>query len=576
MYYYSTDKNVQMLVYLMKKYGVRKVVISPGATHIGIIASLQGDSYFELYSEVDERNAAYMATGLAMESGEPVAVMCTGATASRNYLPAMSEAYYRKLPILAITGAQDDSNADNLIPQYINRSQAPVDSVVYSVRLQEIKDKRDEWDCNLKINRALRNLTRRGGGPVHINLNCNQIGNLSCKELPKTRFIECFTIEDELPVIDVNKRIAITVGGHKPWNDEFTKLVDEFCEKYNSVVFVDHSSNYRGKYRVLPTMVSSQERYESPIFDIDLLVHIGEQSGDYYTFYKFDKAKSVWRVSPDGEMRDTFHHLTKVFEMSENSFFKHYVEKNSGIKEAKDSYMKECLDEVKSIENALPQLPFSNISVAHFIAENMPEDSAVHLGVSNTQRAWTFFELPNVNISTANVGCRGIDGAISSAIGMSLANPNKLHFCILGDLTFFYNMNALGNRSINSNLRILLINNGSGAEFQMYSHAGRKLLQDDVNSYVAAAGHFSAKSKDLVKAFSKNLGFEYLRATNEEELMRACEIFLDKNKREAPVLLEVFTECNNESEALHIIRNIRVEDTAGLMKKVLKRVQRTN
>lgn len=576
MHYYSTDKNIQMLVYLMKKYGIKKVVISPGATHIGFIASLQCDPYFELYSEVDERNAAYIATGLAMESGEVVALTCTGATASRNYLPALSEAYYRKLPILAITGAQDDSNAENLIPQYINRSQAPIDSIVCSVKLQEIKDKRDEWDCNLKINRALHALTSKGGGPVHINLNCNQIGNLSCKELPETRYIESFTMEDKLPLIDVKGKIAITVGGHKPWSDELTKLVDTFCEKYNSVVFVDHSSNYRGEYRVLPTMVSSQEKYDSPIFDIELLIHIGEQSGDYYTFYEFSKAKNVWRVSLDGEMRDTFHHLKKVFEMSEKNFFKYYVEQECEVETSKISYIEECKKEIKSIEEALPELPFSNISVAQYISTNMPENSAVHFGVSNTQRAWTFFELPHVDISTANVGCRGIDGAVSAAIGMSLVDLNKIHFCILGDLTFFYNMNALGNRSINTNLRILLINNGSGAEFHMYSHMGRKLLQDDVNNFVAASGHFSAKSPNLVKAFSENLGFEYLRATNEQELKDACKIYLDGKKREAPVLLEVFTDCNNESRALEIIRNIRMEDTKGLVKKVLKRVQRGN
>ena len=92
-YYYTAEKNVQMLVYLMKAHGVRKVIASPGTTNVTFVASLQQDPYFEIYSAADERSAAYMAWGLAAESGEPVAISCTGATASRNYIPGLTEAY---------------------------------------------------------------------------------------------------------------------------------------------------------------------------------------------------------------------------------------------------------------------------------------------------------------------------------------------------------------------------------------------------------------------------------------------------------------------------------------------------
>lgn len=576
MYYYSTDRNIQMLLYLMKAHGIRKVVISPGTTHIGLIASWQHDPYFEIYSEIDERNAAYIATGLAMESGEPVAIACTGATASRNYLPGLSEAYYRKLPILAITGAQDDSNAGNLIPQYIDRSQHPVDVVTCSVQLQQIKDERDEWNCNLKINKALLALKRRGNGPVHINLTCNSIGNLSSRELPETRVIQRYTYEDTLPQIKNEGRIAISVGGHKPWTKELTTIVDIFCEKYNAVVFVDHSSNYHGKYRILPTLVSSQENYDSPIFDIDLLIHIGEQSGDYYTFYKLGEVKQVWRVGMDGELRDTFRHLKNVFEMSENYFFNYYINNYTGCEEnKKNTYYNECYGEVEKMKSLLPDLPFSNISIAQYVTAHMPEHSIVHLGVSNTQRAWTFFEFPFADISTANVGCRGIDGALPSVLGMSLAAPDKLHFCILGDLTFFYSMNALGSREINTNLRILLVNNGSGAEFKLYTHSGIQLMENDVNPFVAAAGHFSAKSKNLVRAYCENLCFEYLTASDKNQLESACEIYLDEKPREKPVILEVFTDCGMESEALRLIRNIKKGKTnqEGFLKKTWRHIK---
>ena len=100
---YSNEKNVLLMVALLKAHGIRKVVASPGTTNITFVASLTHDPFFQVYSSVDERSAAYMACGMADESGEPVVISCTGATASRNYFPGLTEAYYRKLPILAIT-----------------------------------------------------------------------------------------------------------------------------------------------------------------------------------------------------------------------------------------------------------------------------------------------------------------------------------------------------------------------------------------------------------------------------------------------------------------------------------------
>lgn len=564
-YYYSSDKNIQMLIYLLKENNIRKVIVSPGATHIAFIGSLQQDPFFELYSAVDERGAAYMACGLAFESNEPVVITCTGATASRNYMPALTEAFYRKIPILAITAAQDDSNSGQLIPQYVDRTQQPNDLVKLSVSLQEIKDERDEWDCNLKINKALLELRHNGGGPVHINLNCNTIKSLNVKELPKTRVIKKFNTFSQLPLLPENARIAISAGAHKPWNKNLIALVEKFCEENNAVVFIDHASGYRGKYGVLPTLVSTQENVESEMFDIDLLIHIGEHTGDYYTFYKFEKAKEVWRVNEDGELRDTFRHLTNVFEMDEEQFFSRYI-KNDG--KIKNEYLEFCKSEISSIYRDVPELPFSNPWLAKKIAPQIPHDAVIHFGVSNTFRSWTFFELPEGVVSTANVGARGIDGAISTALGMSLANKDKIHYCILGDLTFFYNMNALGNRQLGNNLRFLLINNGMGAEFRNYQHIGYKLLDEDVKQFVGANGHNGQKSRNLVKHLAQNLGFLYLCATSKEEAETALTVFLKNTITDKPIILEVFTEPENESEALKLIRNVRVGDTAVVKEKI--------
>lgn len=164
---YSNERNVQILVSLLKAHGIKKVVASPGTTNLSFVASLQHDGSFEIYSAVDERGAAYMAVGMAYESNEPVVITCTGATASRNYLPALTEAYHRKLPILAVTATQDTNKTGNLSPQFIDRSVPPSESVLLSVKLPFIRDEEEARRANLDVNKALlalRNSTYGGGG----------------------------------------------------------------------------------------------------------------------------------------------------------------------------------------------------------------------------------------------------------------------------------------------------------------------------------------------------------------------------------------------------------------------------
>lgn len=566
-FHYSSDRNVQMLIYLLKENNIKKIIISPGTTNIPFVASVQQDDYFETYSAVDERGAAYMACGMAYESSEPVVITCTGATASRNYMPGLSEAFYRKLPILAVTGAHDYSNAGNLFPQFIDRSAQPKDIVKLSVSLEPINSAQDEWACNLKLNKALLELRRNGGGPVHINLTAMPNSNFEVRELPKTRVIKRYTVEDDMPELAANKKIAISVGAHMPWSSKLTELVEAFCSSYDAIVLTDHSSGYKGVYSVNPAIATSQERYVTPITDIDLLIHIGEHSGDYYTYYSLMRVKEVWRISKDGELRDTFKQLTKLFDMSEERFFDYYVHSTN---EEKAFYLNQSKNELESIYNNIPELPFSNIWLAKTIAPKIPENSAVHLGVSNTMRSWTFFEFPKSVMSIANVGCRGIDGSISTALGMSLANKDKLHYCILGDLTFFYNLNALANRQLGSNLRVLLINNGRGTEFKLYPHVGRRMLDEAVDPFVAAAGHNGKQSPTLVKHFSEDLGFTYLSASSKDEALSALDVFLNDKITDKPMLFEVFTDSENENLALKLIRNI-CTDPKELAKAEAKR-----
>ena len=307
------------------------------------------------------------------------------------------------------------------------------------------------------------------------------------------------------------------------------------------------------------------------MFDVDLLIHIGEESGDYIVLGKLGRAKEVWRVSEDGELRDTFRKLTNVFEIPEQIFFESYTDENA---EPHDEFYRSCQEEIHAVKESVLELPLSNIWLAQKIADRIPEGSFVHLGASNTQRAWTFFDFPKSVTSIANVGCRGIDGSVSTALGMSLVNPDKIHFCILGDLTFFYNIGAIGNHNLGRNLRILLVNNGRGTEFRLYIHRGQIIMGDDADPYVAAAGHSGNKSHDLLRHYTQDLGFEYLSASNKEEAQTAIERFITPELTDKPMFFEVFTDSKDESDALKMICTSKKDVSVAMKRKIKHTVKR--
>ena len=563
-----------MLLSLMKQHNIRKVIASPGTTNIAVVGSMQHDDYFEMYSAVDERSAAYMACGLAAESGEPVVVICTGATASRNYLPALTEAYYRKLPILVIAGSHGEENIGHLHSQVIDRTQAPKDTVVYSSFINPIAGKNTEWYNRVEINKSMIKLRQHGGGPVLINLFAGAGETFGTDELPKTRVITLYGYDDKLPTIS-NGRIAIFIGAHVQMSQTLQNTIDSFCMSRNAVVFCDHTSGYQGRYQVNFTLVNGQLNATSDLLNIDLLIHIGEVSGDTYTTGRLN-AKEVWRVSQDGEVKDLFKKLTCVFEMNEQHFFSQYTTGSEGD----DSYLEACNKLYEEALEELPEFGFGNLYVAKKMASMLPVGSVIHFGIYNSLRTWNMFRMDSSIQASCNVGGFGIDGACSTLIGASFADSNKLHFLCVGDLAFFYDLNALGNRHVGNNVRIILINNGRGVEFRKKDHPGYRFGMD-ADLYMAAAGHYGCQSKDLVKHYATDLGFEYMAASTKEEFDEVVERFLVSSLTEKPMLLEVFPDYEDDVDNLDCLRHAmpdnrtiskRLEDTVKSMaKKVLIR-----
>ncbi len=546
---YSTEENALMLVALLKAYGIRKIIASPGTTNLAFVASLQCDPFFQVYSAPEERSAAYMACGMAQESGEPVVITCTGATASRNYLPGLTEAFYRKLPILAVTATQGITKVGHLIAQVIDRSSIPADCACYSTELPVIKDNDDRRHACIRINKALISLRRLGGGPVHINLATSYDGDFSAEHLPdvqKIAYYEGLTSAPSIP----EGRIAVFIGSHQPMNKALEEAIDAFCAKYNAVAFCDHTSNFKGKYRVQAPLMFSQDSWTAPTARLDLMIHIGEVSGAYAA----PKALEVWRVSPDGEIRDTFRNISAVFAVNESDFFRHYA---ANSEHTYDSFLTECKNLNEELWADVPEnIPFSNVWIARRLSRRLPQESVLTTGILNSLRSWNFFEIPNSVDSYCNVGGFGIDGCLSTLIGAAITKPEKIFYAVLGDLAFFYDMNSLGNRHTPANIRIILINNGKGTEFRNYNHMG-SFFGEDADKYIAAGGHYGNRSKTLVKHYAEDLGFEYITAASKDEFTAIESIITSDKPRTRPLIAEIFTDSTDENDAVFTMRHLR-------------------
>ena len=555
-HYYTDEKNAQIVIALLKAHGIRKVIANPGTTNVPIVGSVQNDSWFQVYSGIDERHSAYMAVGMAAESGEPVVLSCTGATASRNYLPALTEAYYRKIPILAITSSHHFNDCGSLLPQAIDRSVQPKDSVRYSVQCAVPHTPQEEEDCVSNINRALLELTRHGGGPVHINLETARQFTFNTKTLPDVRVIRRWTLDSvaKAPRIEDGRKVAIWIGSHCPFSNDEIMAIERFVKRHDAIVMLEKTSAYYGLGAVNVSLIGQQSAiWSNPKYNHirpDLIIQIGEIPADPGIFGFIGGCREYWRVSEDGEIRDLFNRLTNVFEMSERQFFD--LMSNGECRSA--GYA----DAVRSIDAELrgqiPELPFSNLWISSKTCELLPAKSVLHLGIYNSLRSWNLFQLPDGVTANSNVGGFGIDGALSTIIGASLASPEKLFFGVFGDLAFFYDLNSLGNRHIGNNVRILLVNNGCGSEFRLYSHPASK-FGERANDYMAAGGHFKKHPRDIVKHFAEDNGFTYLTASNKEEFENVVNRFLSVEQN-TPIIFECFTKPEDESNALKLINTI--------------------
>ncbi len=544
---YTTDKNAHIVLSLLKQYGVKKIVVSPGTTNAPVAMTVQNDPWFEVYSVVDERSAAYFATGLSFESGEPVALSCTGATASRNYLSGLTEAYYRQIPIIAITSQHHTSDYRNMVPQVTDRRVSQNDVKKLSVMLPYIKDDEDREACEILVNDALIKATSNGGGPVHINLPVDSGYVFSeTPTLPEPTRINYYntvrlsndkiTLKSELR----DKKIGIFIGSHKQFTTKLEHTMNAFVTTYDCAVLADHTSNYTGKNKIL-----TGQLYDLAVSTNrpDIIIDIGSVSGDY-SIFNLDDDIPVWRISEDGEIHKRFRksRLEKLFDCSEEAFF----DTLSGGLRKKSSYYNKLKREVDEI--VYPELPLSTTYISSQLARHIPRGSSLHLSILNSLRNTNHYDLDGSIVVNSNVGGFGIDGPVSTLIGQSMHKKDKLYFGLIGDLAFFYDMNSLGIRHITNNLRILVVNNGQGVEFRLNTTLESQ-WNDATDTLIAAKGH-----NGKAEAWAKSMGFEYITAYDKQQFNERIKDFCDPQEFNKPVLFEVFTSVADEQAGFDLIR----------------------
>jgi 2-succinyl-5-enolpyruvyl-6-hydroxy-3-cyclohexene-1-carboxylate synthase len=565
---YTIEKNAQIVIALLKKYNICHIVISPGGTNIPIAQGVQSDPFFKCYSVVDERSAMYFAIGLYLQLGVPIATSCTSAQATRNYVPGLTEAYYKHIPILAITTSK---HPRYLMQEYMQapiQTSLPVDAVKNSYSLPYISDNNDEVLCERLANEAILELTHNNMGPVQLNLVMldSETRHFDNIKLPEVRMIKRYSLWENWNLDLLDKKILIVVGEHRIFNEQEKKSIENFVNNNNAVVLISHLSNYHGPYSILADlMLSSMSQSDfDENFSPDILITIGGQTGDYPIYGKLTYAKKAlfehWRVSEDGNVVDTYDKLTKIFQCPFFAFF----DKVCSVRSCEHTFFKKWSNKKMSIHDDV-DLPFSNLYLAQQLHNKIPVHSYVNLAILNSLRTWSYFDFDPTVVCNSNVSAFGIDGCMSVLLGQSV-ETDELCFLVIGDLSFFYDMNSLGIRQLKNNIRILLVNNNGGVEFKL-----AKDMDFDLDSYISAANH-----NGIARGWAENNGFQYLSAKDKNEFSKNEDIFLSPSDKS--IVFEVFIQAQDEINANSLIidanRNIGGKErvTSEVKKIVGKRM----
>ena len=530
-------RRCKTLVSLLRDYGVKHVVLSSGTRNMNLVRLFEANDCFTTYNILDERSAVFYAIGISLKLDECVAVCCTSGTAASNYLTGITEAFYQKVPIIAITADRYPCLLGQMEDQTIPQAGMYKGVCKKSVTLPVSDDFLSVWETRRLISDALLEARRNGDGPVHINVPVNTI----FRKLPEPeelvlydglRKIERVGVSDDESVWDSYaeklkrfKKILIVFGQNREPDRELKEAVISFSDKYNCALIRDHLSNLHDtgimSFPILKTM--TQEEFNKELSP-DLIITFGgmRMLNDPIT-YRLRWAKEPvehWHVSPDGEIADKFRKMTAVFQCDMRYFLDRFINASEG--NVNDGGYLDCWK--REYEKRKEPVPaeYSQKYTIQKIISSIPGGSMLHIGIGNTIMYANLFELNEGVEVFCNMGTNGIDGSASTFMGHA-AVSDKPAFLLIGDLSFFYDMNSVFNKELKGNLRIFMTNND-----------GAGLLRDLQSPAITHEHH------KVAKAYVESLGFRYIYAASREAFDEKLKIFTDMTIDE-PVFFEVFT-----------------------------------
>ena len=516
---YSNKENVNILTALLVAHGVSRAVVCPGSRNSAIVHNLHECPDIQCYPVTDERSAGFYALGMAQALKQPVVVCVTSGTALLNLAPAVAEACYQHIPLVAISADRPPQWIDQLDGQTLPQPDALGRFVRKAVTLPEIPLLREgeasegrggseeiRWYCNRLVNEALVAVKQGGGGPVHINV-------------PITEPLFEYTV-DSLPV---ERKIEYAAADISPAT--LSHVSRMFLQAKRPMLISGQPMNSLLDEAV--SLVGDDEAYTP-----DFVLYIGGSIVSKHLKRFLRKAKETWVVNESGEIADTFMNLTHVFQgdgeaVADHIRFMMVMEPHPFVQKW-DELLARIRQQTEAYEPAYSELA----AVKYF--EHYVGDAEVHYANSTAIRLANSFAQHPV---WCNRGVNGIEGSLSTAAGFSCVTDKRV-YCVIGDLSFFYDQNALWNQNLRGNFRILLLNNGRGGIFNMLPGLEQSPARDQL---VAAEHHASAEGicqqNDVV----------YLSASDMPQMRAGIDTLLNIES-DRPVLLEVFTDPYDDEQ----------------------------
>lgn len=527
----------QSIIEICSAKGIHNIIISPGSRNAPLTIGFAQNSNFKCYSIADERCAAFFALGIAQQTKNPTAIVCTSGSALLNYYPAVAEAFYSQIPLIVISADRPQNKIDIGDGQTIRQQNVFQNHSVFNANLTEEASEEND----LKINKAIETAILQKG-PVHINAPFEEplyetTDTLSvqpkitdCDEVIGTKSIE--NVEDFVSIWNSAKRKLVLVGVNEGDSID-QKTIENLANDPSIVVLTETTSNLHHPYFInsIDTLITPFDDHDFKEFEPEILVTFGGMvvSKRIKGFLRKYKPQHHWHIDTL-RAYDTFSALTKHFVMKPNDFFNDLLSKTVFVESDYFSQINEVyqLRKIKK-EKYLNKIPFSDFKVFEKVIASLPENSQFQISNSSAIRYAQLIDIDSSIEVFCNRGTSGIDGSTSTAIGASVGSQKQTVF-ITGDISFLYDSNALWNSYIPKNFKIVLINNGGGGIFRILPGHEEKPV---FNTYFETSHHLTAEH--LAKMYQ----FEYLTASDTESLETGIDNLYSQNDK--PVILEIFT-----------------------------------